>query len=208
MAVGTETTSKPEPNDRERSPVAPVRNYWCRPAIAVPLLVALIGLVVPLLKKELPSVIVDLAHALAIAGKSMGRVTTYNHTAGDRSQVDVRRKENGSPSGRRSGCPPGGERASYQVQYGTRVRREWIAKKIQSTLRNGGVDIFVTELDDQLILETDLFKDEPNRAKAIAAIRHIEDLQRLCDVGFHRIALAWNQMSFPRTYALACDGTK
>jgi len=92
-------------------------------------------------------------------------------------------------------------------KYLEKVRQKY-TNDLQALLREQGFDIVVTELGDQLILASDLFKDEANRVQFLATIRKIRDSQSLCDVGFRRVALGGSGVfAGTHIYSLGCRST-
>ena len=72
-----------------------------------------------------------------------------------------------------------------------KARRKY-TNDLENTFRDGGVDVVITELGDQLILANDLLKEEGNRVQVLATIR--KDTDGLCQLGFRRVALGGKGM--------------
>jgi soluble cytochrome b562 len=78
---------------------------------------------------------------------------------------------------------------------------------LEATFRDGGFDIVITDLGDQLILANDLLNDEGNRVQVLATIR--KDTQGLCELGFRRVALGGRGvLAGTHIYSLGCRSKK
>jgi hypothetical protein len=89
-----------------------------------------------------------------------------------------------------------------KAQYLKR-EREVYASKLQAQLESQGFDITVTQFEDELIVSSDLFKDDAGRIQFLSSIR--SNRKGFCNMGFRRAALSASGM-FAGTYrySLGC----
>ncbi len=70
-----------------------------------------------------------------------------------------------------------------------RVRQNYTSE-LETSLREKGFDIVVTEVGDQLIVASDLLKDDSGRIQFLASIRKDRDAAGLCNMGFRRVTVS------------------
>jgi hypothetical protein len=77
------------------------------------------------------------------------------------------------------------------------------ASKLEAQLQSQGFDITVTQLDDQLIVSSDLLKDDSGRIQYLSSIRN--NRKDFCNMGFRRVVLGANGVfAGTHTYSLNC----
>ena len=94
-----------------------------------------------------------------------------------------------------------------QAKLRKRVRQKYTGD-LEASMRAQGFNIVVTEVEDQLIVSSDLLKDDEGRVQFLSAIRKNRDKQGLCSMGFRRVALsAAALLAGNHIYSLGCPGT-
>lgn len=72
-----------------------------------------------------------------------------------------------------------------------------------------GFDIVVTELGDQLIVASDVLKDDAGRTQFLASIRSGKEGQGLCNMGFRRLVIsAGGILAENHNYSLNCKAAR
>jgi len=91
-----------------------------------------------------------------------------------------------------------------QTKYLERVRQKY-ASDLEASLTAQGFDIVVTQLGDQLIVASDLLKDDAGRIQFLASIRSPKDRQNLCAMGFRQVVIgASGLFAGNHNYSLNC----
>lgn len=97
---------------------------------------------------------------------------------------------------------------AVQAKYLERIRQKY-ASDLEATLTAQGFDIVVTQLGDQLIVASDVLKDDAGRIQFLASIRRGKEGQALCNMGFQRVVIgARGLLAEDHTYSLNCKATK
>jgi soluble cytochrome b562 len=94
-----------------------------------------------------------------------------------------------------------------QAKLLERVRQKY-ASDLEATLTAQGFDIVVTQLGDQLIVASDVLKDDAGRIQFLASIRSGKEGQGLCNMGFRRVVIsASGVLAENHTYSLNCKSS-